>query len=345
VIGFDIGTKFLKIAKVSQKGKGKLFIDSAMTAFELKKETGKNKKTAAVPGYELSDKIRGLMKRLKNKNEKCYLSFNGNNVVVRDFLVPKLSGSDLAGAVKLEAEHLMFEDIDTMYTDYSVLSEGADDKLDILFVAAPKKDAEKKLNVFAHTGLSVAGFSIDNIAVVNAFLALEPERAKKETVILLNIGHTVTNVAVVNKGNLKFVRNVTFGGQDVTREIAISYAVTDPIAEQIKRQSEVWGEIGLNIKNILKKSSPNLLEAVFRSMEHSMTRQKISNVDKILITGGGALLKGIDGFIYEVLGIQAERWNPLRSSSVLNAAGADIEKGFMLPVSIGLALQKGYSNV
>ncbi|MCL2389424.1 MAG: pilus assembly protein PilM, partial [Elusimicrobia bacterium] len=118
----------------------------------------------------------------------------------------------------------------------------------------------------------------------------------------------------------------------------------DSIAEQIKRQSEIWADLGLNVKNILKKSSPNLLEAVFRSMEHSMTRQKIVAVDSILITGGGACLKGIDTFIHDVLGIKSEKWNPLQSASVVNASSAfDIEQGFLLPVSIGLALQKGGS--
>jgi len=285
------------------------------------------------------------MKGFKGRGEKFYLSFNGNNVIARDFPVPKLTGSDLEGAVRLEAEHLVFEDIDTMCSDFSVLAENPNDKLDVLFVAAPKKDADKKVAAFAEMGLDVAGFNVDNIALVNAFLAFGGEQAKNDTVILLNIGYSVTNIAIINKGNLRFVRNVAFGGQDVTREIAVAYSVTDSIAEQIKRQNEIWHEIGLNIKNVLKKSSPNLLEAVFRSMEHCITRQKVSNVDKILITGGGSLLKGIDGFIYEVLGIATEKWNPLESPNIINAEHADVEKGFMLPVSLGLALQKGYSNV
>jgi type IV pilus assembly protein PilM len=344
VIGFDIGSRFLKIAKVTQL-KGKVSVNAVMTYFEFKKDEKIRKKPVASGAYEMSDKIKSLIKDLKTKGERLYLSFNGPSVIARDFTVPKLSGSDLDGVVRLEAEHLVFEDLDTMYTDYSILSEPQNDKYDVLFVAAPKKDADKKINAFNELGLDTAGFCVDNVALVNAYTTLEAERAKNETVILLNIGSNSTNIAVVNKGNLKFIRNVAFGGQDVTREIGVTYSVTDTVAEQIKRQNELWQELGLNIKNVLKKSSPNLLEAVFRSMEHCMTRQKISNVDKILITGGGALLKGIDDFIFEVLGIPTEKWNPLKSANIINADSSVIEKGFMFSVAIGLALQKGYANV
>ena len=65
----------------------------------------------------------------------------------------------------------------------------------------------------------------DNIALANCFLALEERRAFAESVVLVNIGHEVSNIAIVDRGRLRFIRNVAFGGLDVTREIAGIYEV------------------------------------------------------------------------------------------------------------------------
>jgi hypothetical protein len=47
-----------------------------------------------------------------------------------------------------------------------------------------------------------------------------------------------------------------------------------------------------------------------------MSRKKLINVDKILLTGGTSSLMGIDGFMAEVLGIYTEKWNPLANVDI-----------------------------
>ena len=127
-------------------------------------------------------------------------------------------------------------------------------------------------------------------------------------------------------------------GKDVTAEIRNTYEVDEDTAEQIKRYPAIWENIGLNIKSILKKSSSNLLEAIFRSMEYCVSRQRIGKVDRIVLTGGGSMLKGIDAFIFDILGITTDKWNPLTSDKI--KSNVNDELGFMTAVALGLALQK-----
>jgi type IV pilus assembly protein PilM len=178
---------------------------------------------------------------------------------------------------------------------------------------------------------------IDNLALVNCFLAFEPE-PEKESVVLLDVGHTYTNISVLDSGQLRFIRNVAFGGKDISQEISNSYGMYFEMAEEIKKRPQLWGEIGLNMKNILKKSASELLEAIYRSIEYCMGRKKLLNVDKILLTGGTSSLQGFDSFVSDVLGIPTVKWNPIAHISTTGECRK--EQGQFLGVSLGLAIRE-----
>jgi len=332
LIGLDWGSKFIKACRVSSKTDGKYIVYASMISAD-----GKDGEKEENP-LLLKNKVKTLFRQLRVKNGEAALSVGGIDLLARDFLLPRMASENIEGAVMIEAENSIFETLDDMYCDYEVLAD-IGEKMDVLFVASQKDHINHVLDSFSQAELEIVSITVDNIAIANCYIAFEERKALSESVVLVNIGHEVSNIAIIDRGRLRFIRNVAFGGLDVTRELASVYEVDLETAEKIKRQPELWDNIGLNVRNVLKKSSSNLLEAIFRSMEHSVSRQKIGKVDKILLTGGGAILKGIDSFIFETLGISTEKWNPLASPDILGAV--DKEKGFFIPVALGLAVQKG----
>ena len=92
------------------------------------------------------------------------------------------------------------------------------------------------------------------------------------------------------------------------------------------------------MKNVLKKATSSLIETIFRTIEYCITRQFIISVDRIVITGGGALTEGLDSFIEETLGIPVDKWNPLTDNKFAGYTNKDC--GYFIPVSLGLALEK-----
>ncbi|MCL2334959.1 MAG: pilus assembly protein PilM [Endomicrobia bacterium] len=332
MIGLDMGSKFIKACNVVPKTDGSYTVYAAMVSADARDDKKDN--PAA-----FKDSINLLVRQLKSKYMDTVLSVGGIDLLARDFTLPKISKENIAGAVMIEAENSIFETLDEMYSDYQVLSSPSADKIDVLFIAAPKKKVNQMMNNLSLTSLNVIGVGADNVAMTSAYINFNERRSGMESVVLVNIGNEVSNIAIIDHGNLCFVRNVAFGGKDVTAEIGSVYEVDIDTAEQIKRDPAIWNSIGLNIKSILKKSSSNLLEAIFRSMEYCVSRQKIGKVDRIVLTGGGAILKGIDGFIFDILGITTDKWNPLASDKIRSNVNNDL--GFMATVSLGLALQKG----
>ena len=56
---------------------------------------------------------------------------------------------------------------------------------------------------------------------------------------------------------------------------------------------------------------PDLLEAIYRSIEYCLNRNAMLSTDKILLTGGTSYLKDLGSFVEEVLDIPTSTWNPI----------------------------------
>lgn len=329
MIGLDIGSRFIKICRVEEKHDHYRIVAATRML-----NPGDGDKLDAVA---VAEKLRVLARDISYNDRATAISTGSSQTLARNFVFPVLSAEELKGAVKLETEQSIFSDINGMYSDYQVLSQLDKEKLDVLFIGAPRELIDAQLTATTAAGFEVSVVDIDNLALTNCFLAFSPEAAKS-TVVLLNIGHHTTNISVVDCGKLRFVRNVSVGGKNISQEIAQMYEIQFPIAEDLKKHPELWPSLGLNIKNVLRKSMPELLESIYRSIEYCMSRKKIINIDKILLTGGSSYLQGMDEFISDVLGITTEAWNPLDKMDLDATAKRDL--GRFLPVALGLAIRK-----
>jgi type IV pilus assembly protein PilM len=275
------------------------------------------------------------------------------DTISRNTVLPKsIKQKDMDIAVLTNIQQDVQEDLNKMFKSYLVTKEMSDKENHILFIATPKKRVNERIQIVNEiTNASLVGVSTDSIALTNAFNLLGPDYKSEETIILVNIGDLFTNMVVLHKKEIIFMKDIVFGGSDITKEIASLYAVpkgyvdhsnpqpiSEDFAEYLKRNDDLWDKVGLSMKGVFKKSSANLLETVFRTIEYCITRQTIVSVDRIVLTGGGSIVKGIDIFIRETLGIPTEKWNPLENNEVSGLVKK--EYGYFMPVALGLALEK-----
>ena len=241
--------------------------------------------------------------------------------------------------VNSEALNSISEDLGKMYTSYTVLKNDSDKEYNIIFSAAPMDKVNAKFSfINSIENLSVAGVTLEDFALANAFIEFGPKYKNNENIILINIGYTSSNVIVLNSKELVFIKDIDFGGQDITRDISSFFSIPERLSEELKRRDDLRQNINFNMKNVLKKNVAVLIETLFRTIEHCITRQFIVSVDRIVLTGGGAMTEGIDNFIQDTLGIPTEKWNPLDNNKFVGYVNKP--QGFFLPVALGLALEK-----
>jgi type IV pilus assembly protein PilM len=283
---------------------------------------------------EVAAIVSKLARKANISHNNAAFTVSSHDVVSRNFEFPKMTHEELKGAVQLEVSQASSLKSANMYSDFVVLANSA--LQDVLYVAAPKDEIESRLQIVRKAGFAPTACDIGSLALTNCFWAFDPNPAK-ESVVLLDIGHTCSNISIVDNEELRFVRSIDCGGRDITREISNHLGISTDLAETIKRKPEIWKGLGLNMTNILKKSLPDMLEGVYRSVEYCMTRKKLPFVDKILLTGGSSSLLGIDDFITESLGFSTKKWNPLTLTD--SNVAAYRQWGQFLSVALGLALR------
>lgn len=328
LIGIDIGAKFIKACKIIKEKKSEYSILCAMTAN---------------PPDILSQtkKLELLLKKMRINKDSCYLAVGGKDLIYRDLFLPKnIDRKRFNNIVTLEFSQSVSEDISKMFSSFTVVNSNVENKDKVLYTVAPRQKILSKVNaVKGVSNLNLSGVTMEALALANAFEVFGPSYKNTESVLMANIGLKNTNIVVLKNKELVFMRDIDFGGDDITNDLVNSYTIPNKLAEELKKRTELWQEIGLNIKNSLKKSSANFLEAVFRTIEYCITRQFIVSVDRVVITGGGACLEGIDTFIEETLGVPTVKWNPLDDIKVTGYTNKDY--GYFIPIALGLALERG----
>ena len=330
MIGIDIGTKYIKFASLDKKGQDFHLRSAIMCPTPPPDSSSKQ-------DVVLSARLKSIVRDHFQYTKRAAASVGGCQIVARNFELAALGAEEMEGAVMLEARQSVSADLNSMYSDFQILANLEKEKKDILFAAVPSQVVDKQVQIVENSGLNIELVDIDNLAAANCYIALD-KNVQSQSVVLLNVGHSFTNIAIIDSGALRFIRNVSFGGSSISAEMAGIYGVPPEAAEELKKREDLWKGIGFSAKNVLRKTMPDLLEAVYRSMEYCMNRKKILNIDKILITGGTSNLGGIESFIADALGIVAEKWNPLD-----HLAADDIlkrELGGCFSVALGLAVRE-----
>ena len=329
MIGIDLGNKFLKVCKILNFGQKKkeLSVVSAMVDF-----------TKLSNADKLATFI-SMLKKMGCIEESVYLAVGGGDIINREVSVRKKIVKNLKEQIINDIEGSVSEDLKKMYTSYTIIKNISEKDHNIIFSAVPMDKVNAKFSfVNSVETLSVVGVTLEDLALANAFNEFGPNYKNTENIVLINIGYNVTNIVVLSNKELVFVKDIDFGGQDITTAIANLYSIPEKLAEEIKRREDFKQDIDFNMKNILKKSMATLIETLFRTIEYCVTRQFIVSVDRIVLTGGGSLIVGMDSFIEETLGVPTEKWNPLETVKVVGYINK--LQGYFLPVALGLALEK-----
>ncbi|MFQ6045151.1 MAG: type IV pilus biogenesis protein PilM, partial [Gemmatimonadales bacterium] len=151
------------------------------------------------PGI-VSDTIQGLVQTAGVKVKRVAVAVGGRDVIIKKIQVDRMKESDAYEVVRWEAQQHVPFDIEAVELDFQILDpEGEGLQMDVLLVAAKRDLVEDKLQLLSQAKLQAALVDVDAFALHNAFSVNYPD-AEEGIVALLNIGHEVTNVNIVDHG-------------------------------------------------------------------------------------------------------------------------------------------------
>ena len=172
----------------------------------------------------------------------------------------------------------------------------------------------------------------------------------------IDLGAGSTGVSVFFRRQMIFADAVRLGGHHVTRDISQALRITETVAERLKTLSGGLIATGMDDRDLIEVPSPEgTLDSDRRRISRSeligIIRPRVEEIledarkvldaagfrflpgQRVVLTGGGSLLPGIEELATSILGNQARRGQPLRVSGLPQAAN-----GPAFSAVVGLAL-------
>jgi type IV pilus assembly protein PilM len=160
------------------------------------------------------------------------------------------------------------------------------------------------------------------------------------TVAVLDIGAGSTKIYLIHKGVIGKSHSVQMNGVEMTSAIAKTLGVDFAAAEQLKRTHG----LGIIVDNpTLEKAFTDILSRGFREI-HTVIRRfeedEQVHIEKVLLTGGGAVLRGLVSYATDALSVPAVIADPF-SKVAYPAFLEDTlkEAGPSFAVALGVALR------
>ncbi|GDY01684.1 hypothetical protein LBMAG49_10130 [Planctomycetota bacterium] len=334
-VAIDIGSHSIKVlaAKASKHG-------VSITRFQAV-QTEQGMHSLAMAGLPLRGMVCGLA---------------GRDMNLRYSQVPPTPDWQLKNLMDLEIQDLALQSGGSLSADYNLLpTQDAEAEIDTILLALAKDESLDRLRALvAEAKGSVSGYTPNCIALYNAFLKCGPVEPDS-VVCLANIGHETIDIALVKGTDLLFARNLSGGGKVLDDAIAAAFNVSPRKAEALKSdlldldpQSRGRFASGQAEKVTLAAggAANAIVAAIQSSLAFCKAQTKIADLrlDKVLVAGGSARLRGLRGLLREALRCPIELFDPFENldRSLLPASDAEQLQAmrYEAVVALGLAVAR-----
>lgn len=342
IIGLDIGSSSIKLVKLKESGKG----------YQLERFGIQPLATELIVDGTIMDAgmvvdaIKAILSEQKIKTKTAAISVSGNAVIVKKITLPAMSEDELAESIKWEAEQYIPFDINDVNVDFQILgsAQGAEGQpqINVVLVAVKKDKLNDYTALVTEAGLDPLVVDIDAFAIENMY-SINYGATPGEIAALINIGAGIMNINILKDGTFAFARDISIGGNRYTETIQKELGLSYEEAEKAKKSEAVEGVQADEVQRVINTVSAELASEITRSFDFFRTTSAHENIDKILISGGSAMLNGIAPFLTDKLGIGVELANPFKSIKI-NPKDFDPEYiqhvAPIAGVAVGLAMRR-----
>src|SRR6266702_2866750 len=341
-LGLDIGSSSVKLVQLKEKKGG--YALQAFGMSRLPPETivdGALMNSAAVV-----QAIQELLAEHKVKARDAAIGVRGHSVIIKKISLPRMSQDELDESIQWEAEQYIPFDVKDVNIDTQILTPAADaaGQMDVLLVAAKKDMINDYTAVCAEAGLTVSVVDVDAFAVQNAFEAND-DLPSKETVVLINVGASVTNINILASGVTTFTRDVTMGGNAFTEEIQKQLNISYEEAEALKvgGQGEMDAVVPQEVERVIQGVADQLGGEIQRSLDFYAATAADNRIARVYLSGGTARMPALFKLIEQRAGVPVEVLNPFKSIEIDHKKFDPMlltQSAASAAVAVGLALRR-----
>jgi type IV pilus assembly protein PilM len=350
-IGVDIGTSSIKIVEIKRKG-GKAVLETygaiALGPY-ADMEAGR---VTNLPVEKVSAALIEVLKQsgVNGKNVGIAIPIQSSLVFTID-LPASISENEIATIVPTEARKYIPVPITEVSIDYFILPKREQtfeemnnpdmpavpvDKINVLVVATQNDAVGRYRSILSQSDLTSSFFEIEIFSSIRANFEHE-----LSPVLLIDFGASRTKLSIVEFGMVKGYHTIDRGGADITNSISKSLSISFPEAEKMKKDFGLYGDPAEKTLADIIKVHMDYIFSETNNVLMGYEKKNDRTINKVIFTGGGALMKGLKEVAANNFKAQVETGRPF--SKVEAPAFLDkvlLSMGPEFAVAVGLALRK-----
>ncbi len=350
-VGIDIGSSAIKVVELKRKG-GKAVLET-YGAISLGPYAGLDTgRVTNLPVEKVTEALKELLKQSGVTSNSSALAIPVQSSLIFTIELPsQVRDSEMPSIIPVEARKYIPVPITEVSLDYFLLPEKepsfeemnspqkeslTPDKKRVLVVATQNDAVSRYRSIVSQCGLSSSFFEIEIFSSVRSNFEHE-----LSLVVLIDFGASRTKLSLVEFGIVKSYHTIDRGGADITDSISKSLSIPFVEAEKMKKEFGLFGNPAeKNLAEIIKLHTDYIFSEANNTIL-AYERKYNKTVNKVILSGGGSLMKGLKEVAGESFRSDIEIGHPFSKAEappfldkVLAAMGPEFA------VSIGLALRK-----
>jgi type IV pilus assembly protein PilM len=338
VLGIDIGTSSIKIVQLRKEKERAILETYGELAIGPYTKLKIGQATKVSEGV-IVEALKDILKEANAKAKTAVVSIPLASSFITVINLPFSIEDDISEVIKIEARRYIPIPLSEVALDWWVIPDiGNKEKkfVQILLAAIHRDTINIYKNIISKAGLNAKMYEIECFSMIRSCLGRETS-----PVAVLDFGASTTKLAIVDYGIMKATHSISHGSQELTLALSRSLNIDFSRAEEMKR------EIGLSDlpehKEVVSTLEP-VLEYIFAEANRFIKDfQKKSNrsVGKLILSGGGSLLKGLIDFSVKKFTIEVELADPFAKVEYpVFLSNAVKRVGVNFSIATGLALRE-----
>lgn len=357
IIGLDRSHDSLKYIVLQKKARGYHVVDFGCESFA---EINKQQQSADELEHLKLKRLRETLGRKICQDDIVISAVSGLDVIYRVVQVPRMSKKELAEAVPWAVRKDLPFEVEQAMIDFEVLTakkESTFDKLQVATLATTDEHIQKHVQQFEALHILPAKITSASAAIWNVLL--QSDACQEQNILVVEIGSSSSHLVFVKHGVLEFHREITMAGNDIIDAIANSFPLdfagaqepSEKALEILKSHDVIAGrrtgnaaedlplrDITANVRQVLDR----LANEIRRSLDYYRQKYNTTQIDKLLLCGGGALIRSFDAYLAQAVGVRVEILNPFSLKKIHGEKLNDELNriGPRLVVACGLAIDR-----
>ncbi len=343
-LGIDIGDSSLKMVELRKKKK-QIYLSN----YAFSENVSEVNFTKIEDVEYLAKAINKVRLDAGITSQKAIVSLPTFSVFSSIINVNSLGKKNLSLAVAEEAKKVIPLPMDEMTIDWRVIPDENGKipnkgNMRVFLTGSPKKLVRRYVDIFKAAKLSLLSLETETFSLIRSLVGND-----KSTVMIVEIGANSTDISIVKESIPVLNRSLEVCSSTITKALSNSMGLSYSQAEQFKidlasadrdKNENQKKEDGNKMPPLIAKTIEPIITEIKYMLEFFSTHNSDS-VEKIILSGGGALLSGLPDYLTKELDLNVIVGDPfsrIRYPKELEPVLQDV--GPRLAVAIGLAMRE-----